>query len=219
MVKVKRIFLVFLLFFLACSFLTNLFLFYQYRERDRVVRVVDGDSFQTKDGRRIRLLGLDAPERSQCMYQEAKEKLTTLTLDKHVKLTDKVTDDYGRILANVFIADFPPLIRGIFVNRELIKGGFAKFAYVSSPYYNELKELGKQAKSDKTGIYSDSCRGSTPNSECVIKGNVTTEGVRLYHLPSCLHYNEVIVDRSYGDRWFCTENEAIAAGFRKAAGC
>lgn len=192
--------------------ISNTILLYQNMERNRVVKVIDGDSFETKDRRRIRLLGIDAPDKGRCLYNEAREGLKELVLGKRVRLTDVVTDDYGRILANVWM-------RNKLVNKVLVEEGLARFSYVSSPYYEELKEAANKAKAEKRGIHSDLCRGTTPMTNCTIKGNINTEGEKFYHLPHCLHYNEVIVDRAFGDRWFCTEKEATTAGFRKAAGC
>jgi cold shock CspA family protein len=52
---------------------------------------------------------------------------------------------------------------------------------------------------------------------CKIKGNISiTTGNRLYHLPGMEDYDSTIIDPIKGERWFCTEQEAIAAGWRKA---
>lgn len=48
---------------------------------------------------------------------------------------------------------------------------------------------------------------------CRIKGNVTEAG-RIYHVPGSPHYSRTRVEREKGERWFCTEEEAIAAGWR-----
>jgi len=50
----------------------------------------------------------------------------------------------------------------------------------------------------------------------VIKGNVNRKGQRIYHLPGQLEYAHVNMDKGLGERWFCTESEAEAAGWRKA---
>lgn len=51
----------------------------------------------------------------------------------------------------------------------------------------------------------------------VIKGNVSTNGAMIYHLPGDPSYNRTIIDSSAGERMFCTEDEARAAGWRKAS--
>ena len=56
-----------------------------------------------------------------------------------------------------------------------------------------------------------------PSPECEIKGNVNRKGERIYHLPGQLNYAEINMAKGHGKRWFCTEAEADAAGWRKAA--
>lgn len=52
---------------------------------------------------------------------------------------------------------------------------------------------------------------------CVIKGNISIEtGNKLYHLPGMEDYESTIIDPATGERWFCTESEAISNGWRKA---
>jgi hypothetical protein len=52
---------------------------------------------------------------------------------------------------------------------------------------------------------------------CNIKGNVSLNtGKRIYHVPGQEHYSETIITPSKGERWFCSEDEARAAGWRKA---
>jgi endonuclease YncB( thermonuclease family) len=55
-----------------------------------------------------------------------------------------------------------------------------------------------------------------PSPECVIKGNVNRKGERIYHLPGQLNYAQINMAKGLGERWFCTEVEAEAAGWRKA---
>ena len=52
---------------------------------------------------------------------------------------------------------------------------------------------------------------------CKIKGNISiTTGDKLYHLPGMEDYESTRISPQHGERWFCTEQEAIAAGWRKA---
>jgi endonuclease YncB( thermonuclease family) len=55
-----------------------------------------------------------------------------------------------------------------------------------------------------------------PSPECIIKGNVNRKGERIYHLPGQLNYAQINMTKGLGERWFCTEAEADAAGWRKA---
>ncbi len=53
--------------------------------------------------------------------------------------------------------------------------------------------------------------------ECVIKGNISIEtGEKIYHLPGMKDYDRTRINEEYGERWFCTEQEAIRAGWRRA---
>jgi hypothetical protein len=51
---------------------------------------------------------------------------------------------------------------------------------------------------------------------CNIKGNVSTRGERIYHVPGQKYYNDTRISDSHGERWFCSEEEARAAGWRRS---
>jgi hypothetical protein len=55
-----------------------------------------------------------------------------------------------------------------------------------------------------------------PSPECIIKGNVNRHGERIYHMPGQLAYSLIKMDAGRGRRWFCTREEAEAAGWRPA---
>jgi hypothetical protein len=58
----------------------------------------------------------------------------------------------------------------------------------------------------------------TPPQGCVIKGNISvSSGEKIYHLPGQRFYNNTIIDPRYGEKWFCTEAEAQANGWRKSS--
>lgn len=194
------------------SVVLNILFIRQEYMRTRVVSVPDGDSIQLADGRRVRLLGIDAPERGRCLAEEAREKLRSLVLSKHVRLKDIVTDDYGRVLAIVIVG------WNTLVNRDMLSAGLARDTY-SAPkdYAPTLKQAYEEAKSAKRGIFSSVCR-TEPTGDCLIKGNVR-DSQKTYHLPRCDNYAQVIVDEAFGDHWFCTEAEAQVAGFVRASGC
>ncbi len=52
--------------------------------------------------------------------------------------------------------------------------------------------------------------------QCRIKGNINRKGERIYHLPGGKWYDRTRIDPAKGERWFCTEAEARAAGWRKS---
>lgn len=51
---------------------------------------------------------------------------------------------------------------------------------------------------------------------CDIKGNVSTRGERIYHVPGQKYYDDTRISASHGERWFCSEKEARAAGWRRS---
>jgi endonuclease YncB( thermonuclease family) len=53
------------------------------------------------------------------------------------------------------------------------------------------------------------------SGKCLIKGNISSKG-RIYHLPGSEFYDRTWIDESKGERWFCSEAEALAAGWRPA---
>jgi cold shock CspA family protein len=56
-----------------------------------------------------------------------------------------------------------------------------------------------------------------PQPDCVIKGNISINtGKRWYHLPGMEDYETTVIDPVQGERWFCSESEAIANGWQKA---
>jgi hypothetical protein len=55
------------------------------------------------------------------------------------------------------------------------------------------------------------------SGECNIKGNISVDtGERIFHVPGQRYYGETRINPLYGERWFCSEAEARAAGWRKA---
>ncbi len=52
--------------------------------------------------------------------------------------------------------------------------------------------------------------------QCLIKGNINSKKEKIYHMPDQRDYEKTIIDTSKGERWFCTEEEALEAGWRKA---
>jgi hypothetical protein len=51
---------------------------------------------------------------------------------------------------------------------------------------------------------------------CRIKGNISAAGERIYHVPGQRYYDATFIDPQAGERWFCSEAEARAAGWRKS---
>lgn len=224
----------------ACIVLTFATAFFAISlwKKNTVAKVIDGDSFETADGRRVRMLGLDAPELANCMGNEAKNYLEGIIEGRHIRLKNTVKDSYGRILANVIVEDWNAWKGYIgwwvkkklgqkagrpdpdpFVNRDVVAKGLARFESVKSPYFDILKFSQEEARKEKLGIWSENCRNiKAPSRDCLIKGNIR-DRKKTYHLPGCPNYEDTVVDTAFGDQWFCSEEDAQGAGFEKAGGC
>lgn len=127
-----------------------------------VIRVTDGDTFRiadgSPDGMVIRLIGVDAPETRNTARKvksefgaESKKYLEELIGGKKVRLEYDVghTDQYGRTLAYVYLAD------GTFVNAELVRNGYANIMTVPpNVKYQELfLKLERRARSREKGMW------------------------------------------------------------------
>lgn len=70
---------------------------------------------------------------------------------------------------------------------------------------------------DQTPLILAANAAIPPNPDCPIKGNIShNSGNRYYHLPGMPDYEITLIDVARGERWFCSEAEAIAAGWSKA---
>ena len=176
-----------------------------------MVEVVDGDTFQLKSGKRIRLLGVDAPEHDRCGGKEAKETLKALIAGKQVKLTEETPEAYGRTLALVWVGK-------ILVNEEILRQGWARTDYRKNSLRDRLTAAFHQGQNKGLNLICISDK--PPTAYCLIKGNIDPSSYeKFYHLPNCSHYSQVKINLAFGEQWFCSEKEAINAGFKKAAGC
>ena len=113
--------------------LTGLFT-YSDQERALVIRVIDGDTVELENEERVRLLGIDTPERGQVLFDEASDFLKERIEKKEVILKKDVTDKdkYDRLLRYIYIRD-------TFVNLELVKAGLAKvLIYPPDEEYQEI---------------------------------------------------------------------------------
>lgn len=209
----------------------------------KVTRVVDGDTVDVQIGEkveRIRIIGIDTPEivdprkPVQCFGKESSDTAKKILEGASVSLKPDTTqndrDTYGRLLRYIALVD------GTDFGLMMIKQGFAhEYTYII-PYERqaEYKTAETDARTNKRGLWADAaCAsfGATPvaannntntnaplaKTNCLIKGNISTE--KIYHLPGCGSYDKTVIDESKGERWFCTEPEATAAGWRKAKNC
>ena len=203
-----------LVFFLSLT-LNGYFLLSKSNEMT-VAEVHDGDTFTLKNGDRVRLLGINAPELTNCGSTESATLLKSLVLNKVVKITEEKRDTYGRRMGLVWV-------KNKLVNEEMLKSGWAKPNYDPNSHSEDLKNAYKYASDNKIGINSNLCKKvnpTPPSPNCTIKGNIDkSSGDHFYHLPSCRHYNQIVLDLDIGEGFFCSEKEAQNAGFKLAPDC
>jgi hypothetical protein len=64
------------------------------------------------------------------------------------------------------------------------------------------------------------CSNNPISSEdCDIKGNISSSGEKIYHVPGCASYDKTVISPEQGEEWFCSEADARDAGWRKAYNC
>lgn len=185
-----------------------------YFKGEKVIRVLDGDTFLIESLQSIRLYGINAPELGNCMGGDAKQALSTLILGKRVQLREPVSDPNRRIMALVYQ-------NGTLVNEVMIRAGLAAYTGQGQSQQERMKSANEYARNTHIGIYSPICyQVKPPDPDCVIKGNVDIyNNTKIYYTPACKYYSPVIVEKYRGDDWFCTEAEAKKAGFTKSDTC
>ena len=207
----------------------------------RVVGVVDGDTLRVSVGgvtEPLRIIGIDAPELSdgECYAQASASRMQSLVQSRDVRIAADPTQDdrdrYDRILRHVFTLD------GVNVAERLVAEGLASEYTYDRPYAgrDEYLKAQESARAGNLGIWSGACDvaaqpASTPTApapfapqpppgadagKCVIKGNISSSGEKIYHVPGGRSYDDTIITESKGESWFCTEQEAVDAGWRKA---
>lgn len=202
----------------------------------RVTYVVDGDTIHVRLGARVekvRVIGIDTPELPRgCYAVQAKTETARLVAGKVVTLrvdpTQPNRDRYGRLLRHVVLADRTSL------GLRLLSGGLAREYTVGSRAYAgqaAFRTAQARAAAAKRNIWSGRCpaaAGSGPaakpaparqpvrTSTCAIKGNISSTGERIYHVPGQRDYGATVITLTKGERWFCTEADAVRAGWRRA---
>ena len=147
--KIKVILIILLIIVLGIFYynLTN-FTIYQ-RQTALVNRVIDGDTLELENNQRVRLKGINTPEKSQPYYEQAKSFLGLIE-NKTIGLEIYGTDMYGRKLTYVFY-------NNQLINEQILKSGFAHlYYYDKDKYYKRLKNAEAQARKDELRIWEKS---------------------------------------------------------------
>ena len=182
--------------------------------------ITDGDTVG-QDGIIYRLHGIDAPEFAQTCDgvpcgKVATETMAQLAEGRRLDCEARGEDGYGRTIAVCKNGD-------IDIGAEMVRLGYA-WAYVR--FSDDYVALEISARDQRTGMWNnnpeppwvfrerrwDSASTEAPDG-CPIKGNISQNG-RIYHPPWSPWYSRTRINTSKGERWFCDEGEAVAAGWR-----
>jgi endonuclease YncB( thermonuclease family) len=198
--------------------------------------IVDGDTVDIR-GVRIRFNGIDAPESSQsCRDRIGSQypcgRRATLALSDKIdgqNLSCDVLgqDQYGRSLATCNLGTLD-------LNGWMVSSGWAlAYRHYSTAYVGAEE----QAQATRVGIWEgaftppwewrrshdddvvaqsshSSASSAASQSGCAIKGNLSSSGERIFHVPGQQYYSRTVISEAKGERWFCSEAEALADGWR-----
>ncbi|MGV3590817.1 MAG: thermonuclease family protein [Gammaproteobacteria bacterium] len=206
--------------------------------------VRDGDTLDM-DGLRIRLFGVDAPEYAQsCTRPDgtswacgtaALDALANRIGKRRIDCEQRDVDVYRRSVAVC-------RLDGEDLNAWLVAEGWAVAYREFSIDYVDEEEA---ARARRVNIWNGSVQqpedfrreqgarvtngraangrgapanGSSPGNDanCRIKGNIGSAGDRIYHVPGGEFYERTVITYSRGERMFCSEQDAQAAGWRRS---
>lgn len=205
-----------------------------------ITEVTDGDTVKVLvngEVRKVRLIGVDTPETVhpskpvEYYGMEAsnftKNSLNGKTVHLQKDISD--TDKYGRYLYYIWLnqpTELEPTkeyTKENMFNAKLLINGYAQVStYPPDVKYNEwFLEFQQAPKSNGEGLWSapeeqiaqENTQSSTssPSSQGLIKGNHSSSGELIYHVPGGQFY-----DRTDAEEYFNTEEEAQAAGYRRS---
>lgn len=200
-----------------------------YAEQCKVTHVSDGDTVNAMCNDRkikIRLYGIDTPEKKQSFGEEATQYTQKAVLNKIVDVQVIDTDRYGRSVAVVKQGN-------INLNEMLVRNGFAwtYVRYCKETFCDEFKNYETQARQHRIGLWSEnrptapwdyrramgtdtptsSPEDSRTASTGVYHGNLRSH---VFHGPSCKDYNCKNCRKS-----FSSKTEAQNAGYRPHSQC
>jgi micrococcal nuclease len=98
---------------------------------------------------RVRLSGIDCPEKGQAYGNNAKQAASVLVCGRDVTLQTYGLDKYGRTLADVLLPD------GTNVNHKLVKDGWCGWYRKYAPENGELERLEAEARQARKGLWVD----------------------------------------------------------------
>ena len=194
--------------------------------------IIDADTIEL-DGLKIRLSGIDAPEMEQSCEDinfesyscgvSSREALQTLIKGMPKQIVQCVY--FGKDMYNRSIGECS--IGKININMWLVENGWALAYRKYSGKYVKNENI---AKINRAGIWIGKftepwnwrrgkqlhTNSEKSNDECLIKGNISSDGERIYHLPNGDGYDRTKISVEKGERWFCSREEAEENGWRRS---
>jgi endonuclease YncB( thermonuclease family) len=183
-------------------------------------------------------------QRDWACGDEAARKLRSLVGERAITCTQRDTDEYGRIVAvcrsgNVDLAaemarsGFALAYRrysGDYVDEEnearaAVRGIWAGEFKAPEQYRRDDRQQERPARRPTTTGRGTTEERAAPTPSgagrrggCDIKGNINNDNERIYHVPGSSSYDDTAIDTSRGERWFCSDSEAVRAGWRAPRG-
>ena len=191
------------------------------------VRVIDGDTIDVGNSR-IRLYGIDAPESDQtCTTEQGQvwscgswvtDRVISLFAGREARCERLAKDKYNRIVARCTVG-------GVDMGRELVAQGRAfadrRYAddYVLAEKGAAVRDVGLHASRVQNPSHFRQTRAVARmpiDRDCRIKGNISGNGVRIFHQPGQRDYERTGIRTDRGERWFCSVEDAMNHGWRAA---
>lgn len=194
--------------------------------------VSDGDTLRI-GATKVRIFGIDAPEKAQSCGPwacgvAAQARLAALTRGREVICVTRDMDKYGRTVATCRAAGVD--LGGVLVS-EGLAWAFTRYGADYVVLEAEARRAGRgvwraaaEAPWDyRAGVKEQQARAAETRAgaeagDCRVKGNISAGGERIYHLPGSAIYAKVRISTAKGERWFCDETAAVAAGWRGVKG-
>jgi endonuclease YncB( thermonuclease family) len=186
----------------------------------QVVGVIDGDTIDVLhngQSERVRLKGIDCPEKGQAFGKKAKQFTSNLVFAKQVTVEPLRRDRHGRTVADVLLSD------GTNVSQQLVKEGLAWWYKKYAPHDEILAELEGEAREHKRGLWVDpnplppweKRHPTTAKNEALPEPDSTPMPIignrnsKKYQRPDCPNYTATAPKNRV---MFSREAEAEAAG-------
>jgi endonuclease YncB( thermonuclease family) len=173
-----------------------------------VSRVIDGDTFETESGEKVRLIGIDTPETKhptkpvEAYGKEAYEFTKNELEGKRVRLEYdwQEKDKYGRTLAYVYLED------GSLFNAKIIQHGYAH-AYTTYPFKQEFMDafvqLEKEAREAERGLWASEKPQDHDIFYCTKDNAIVLSGPGIEYLfVGVVKENDSIIPVEENEEWF-----------------